>query len=251
MIYWAGDEVLVPSTKNSTYNLPYRSFPNAGKSTLLRSLSNATPKVASYPCKLLLPLYIIRKCASSPVTTIRPHLGVLCYGGHEVTLADLPGLVEGAHLNVGMGHKFLKHVERTKALLFVVRETARFCADICSCVRTDVFGVFGQVYGVHVFAHVCMVCMLCVCVSLCVCVCVCMLCVCVSMCVCVCVHALCVCVCCVCACFVCVSLCVCVCVCMLCVCVCVCCVCVVCVCVHVLFVVCVWYIGLRHYFAPG
>ena len=56
------------------------------------------------------------------VTTIRPHLGVLSYGGCELTLADLPGLVEGAHLNVGMGHKFLKHVERTKALLFVVGE---------------------------------------------------------------------------------------------------------------------------------
>ena len=55
------------------------------------------------------------------VTTIRPQLGILSHDtGRPIRIADLPGLVEGAHDNVGMGHKFLRHIERTKALLFVV-----------------------------------------------------------------------------------------------------------------------------------
>jgi len=79
-------------------------FPNAGKSTLLRALSNAQPKVASYP-----------------FTTIQPQIGTLCYNDSRlITAADLPGLIEGSHLNRGMGHKFLKHCIRTKVLLFVV-----------------------------------------------------------------------------------------------------------------------------------
>jgi len=85
-------------------------FPNAGKSTLLTRLSNATPKIAAYP-----------------FTTLQPQLGVITDSSRavdgrqlQVTVADLPGLVEGAHRNVGLGHSFLKHVERTKALLFVI-----------------------------------------------------------------------------------------------------------------------------------
>lgn len=79
-------------------------FPNAGKSTLLRALSSAKPSVA--------PL---------PFTTIHPEIGMMEYPDHrQIKVADLPGLIEGAHFNLGMGHKFLKHVERTKLLLFVV-----------------------------------------------------------------------------------------------------------------------------------
>ena len=78
-------------------------LPNAGKSSLLAAITRARPKIASYP-----------------FTTIDPNLGVSYYDDKEVTLADIPGLVEGAHKGVGLGDKFLRHIERCKVLLHLI-----------------------------------------------------------------------------------------------------------------------------------
>ena len=77
--------------------------PNAGKSSLLAALTRAKPKIADYP-----------------FTTVNPNLGVSYYQGKEVTIADIPGLVEGAHKGVGLGDKFLRHIERCKILLHLI-----------------------------------------------------------------------------------------------------------------------------------
>ena len=78
-------------------------MPNAGKSSLLAALTRARPKIANYP-----------------FTTLDPDLGVSYYDNKEVTLADIPGLVEGAHEGVGLGDKFLRHIERCKILLHLI-----------------------------------------------------------------------------------------------------------------------------------
>ncbi|KAM9308131.1 GTP-binding protein 10 [Gastrophryne carolinensis] len=94
-------------------------FPNAGKSSLLSKLSHAKPQIADYP-----------------FTTVKPELGKIMYSDFkQVSVADLPGLIEGAHINRGMGHKFLKHVERTKQLLFVV-DVAGFQLSVKTPFRT-------------------------------------------------------------------------------------------------------------------
>ena len=78
-------------------------LPNAGKSSLLAAITNANPKIANYK-----------------FTTLNPNLGVATYDNKEITLADIPGLIEGAHTGVGLGIKFLKHIERCKTLLHMI-----------------------------------------------------------------------------------------------------------------------------------
>lgn len=79
-------------------------FPNAGKSTLLSKLSAAKPKIANYP-----------------FTTLKPMVGVIHFDEfHRGTMADIPGIIEGAHANIGLGHEFLRHIMRCRLLLFVV-----------------------------------------------------------------------------------------------------------------------------------
>ena len=78
-------------------------LPNAGKSSLLASITNANPKIANYQ-----------------FTTLNPNLGVASYDDKEITLADIPGLIEGAHEGTGLGIQFLKHIERCKTLLHLI-----------------------------------------------------------------------------------------------------------------------------------
>jgi GTP-binding protein len=79
-------------------------YPNAGKSTLLTAISHARPKIAPYP-----------------FTTLHPQIGIVEYPDfHRLTVCDVPGLIEGAHRNVGLGHQFLRHIERCKVLVVLL-----------------------------------------------------------------------------------------------------------------------------------
>ena len=95
-------------------------LPNAGKSSLLAAITSATPKIANYK-----------------FTTLNPNLGVAVYDDKEITLADIPGIIEGAHEGVGLGIKFLKHIERCKSLLHLIDITEEDLKKSYSQVRKE------------------------------------------------------------------------------------------------------------------
>lgn len=97
-------------------------MPNSGKSSLLSVLTSAKPKIANYP-----------------FTTINPNLGVASYDNKEITLADIPGLIEGAHEGIGLGDKFLRHIERCKNILHLIDITNDNLLENYSKVRKELF----------------------------------------------------------------------------------------------------------------
>ena len=95
-------------------------LPNAGKSSLLASITNANPKIANYQ-----------------FTTLNPNLGVAKYDDKEITIADIPGLIEGAHQGTGLGIQFLKHIERCKTLLHLIDITNKNLEKAYDQVRNE------------------------------------------------------------------------------------------------------------------
>ena len=98
-----GEEFIIWLQLKTIADIGIIGLPNAGKSSLLASLTSANPKIANYK-----------------FTTLNPNLGVAFYDDKEITIADIPGLIEGAHAGTGLGIKFLKHIERCKTLLHMI-----------------------------------------------------------------------------------------------------------------------------------
>lgn len=96
-------------------------FPNAGKSSFLRAISNAKPKVAAYP-----------------FTTLRPYIGVVSVQARSFSVTDIPGLLEGAHRNVGLGHDFLRHVKRARVLCFVLDVSSGNALEDFNVLRNEI-----------------------------------------------------------------------------------------------------------------
>ena len=103
-----GEEFIIWLQLKTIADIGIIGLPNAGKSSLLSAITSATPKIANYK-----------------FTTLNPNLGVAVYDNKEITIADIPGLVEGAHKGIGLGIKFLKHIERCKTLLHLIDITEK------------------------------------------------------------------------------------------------------------------------------
>ena len=99
----SGEEFIIWLQLKTIADIGIIGLPNAGKSSLLAAITNANPKIANYQ-----------------FTTLNPNLGVANYDDKEVTIADIPGLIEGAHKGTGLGIQFLKHIERCKSLLHMI-----------------------------------------------------------------------------------------------------------------------------------
>ncbi|MGB1757716.1 MAG: GTPase, partial [Candidatus Puniceispirillaceae bacterium] len=104
-------------------------MPNAGKSTFLSAVSAARPKIADYP-----------------FTTLHPNLGVVGIDGKEFVMADIPGLIEGAHEGAGLGHRFLGHVERCRILLHLVDATGTDPVAAWQMLRRELQAYGGGLY---------------------------------------------------------------------------------------------------------
>ena len=98
-----GEEFIIWLQLKTIADIGIIGLPNAGKSSLLAAITNANPKIANYE-----------------FTTLNPNLGVASYDNKEITIADIPGLIEGANEGTGLGTKFLKHIERCKSLLHLI-----------------------------------------------------------------------------------------------------------------------------------
>ena len=115
-----GEEYVIWLQLKTIADIGIIGLPNAGKSSLLASITSATPKIANYK-----------------FTTLNPNLGVAVYDDKEITLADIPGLIEGAHTGIGLGIKFLKHIERCKTLIHLIDITEENIENLYKQVRNE------------------------------------------------------------------------------------------------------------------
>lgn len=117
---WPGQEMWVWLRLKLIADVGLIGLPNAGKSTFLSAVSAARPKIADYP-----------------FTTLHPNLGVTWADNYEVVIADIPGLIEGAHEGVGLGDRFLKHIERCSVILHLIDGTQENVAEAYAAIRRE------------------------------------------------------------------------------------------------------------------
>jgi len=118
----SGEEFIIWLQLKTIADIGIIGLPNAGKSSLLASITNATPKIANYQ-----------------FTTLNPNLGVASYDNKEITVADIPGLIEGAHEGTGLGIQFLKHIERCKTILHLIDITVNDIEKAYNQVKNELF----------------------------------------------------------------------------------------------------------------